>query len=223
MITPRTSGARGAPKRSDVRLPRPSRRAGKSLLQALQQRHTTRTISTKPLSLQQLSDLLWAACGINRQHGPFKQPGSTAGSASNSQEIQVYVALPATTYLYDPEQQQLLARCGGDLRPLAIGAGQNRAGDRAPVRLIYVADIDRLRHTRGFQEPGLHDPEVQRSYYYVDTGMIAANVYLFAAARGLASWFHNCNRTALAAKLKLTATQRVLFGHTIGYATAPKR
>ena len=59
------------------------------------------------------------------------------------------------------------------------------------------------QHTSGFEEPGLHDPEVQKSYYFVDTGIIAGNVYLFAASQGLACWFHNCDRGALARKLKL--------------------
>ena len=86
-----------------------------------------------------------------------------------------------------------------------------------PVRLIYVADIDRLANTAGFVEPGLRDPEVQRSYYYVDTGLIAANVYLFAASTGLAAWFHNCDRACLSARLKLRDDQRVLFGQTIGF------
>jgi hypothetical protein len=85
------------------------------------------------------------------------------------------------------------------------------------VRFIYVADIDRLENTSGFQEPGLLDPDIQRSYYYVDTGLIAANVYLFAASCGLAAWFHNCERAVLASKLKLRAKQRVLFAQTIGY------
>ena len=79
----------------------------------------------------------------------------------------------------------------------------------APVQLIYVVDLHRLTHTVGFEEPGLHDPEVQKSYYYVDTGLIAQNVYLFAAAHGLAAWFHNCDRTALAQRLGLKARHRV--------------
>jgi hypothetical protein len=87
----------------------------------------------------------------------------------------------------------------------------------APIQLIYVVDIHRLSHTSGFQEPGLQDPEVQKSYYYVDTGLIAGNVYLFAASQGLASWFHNCDRIGLGKKLKLRAEQRVLFGQTVGY------
>jgi nitroreductase len=78
-------------------------------------------------------------------------------------------------------------------------------------------DVNKLSHTTGYQEPGLQDPDIQKSYYFVDTGLIAGNVYLFAASRGLASWFHNCNKPVLAEKLKLRADQRVLFGQTVGY------
>jgi nitroreductase len=106
---------------------------------------------------------------------------------------------------------------GEDLRRLALTPGQPVIS-RAPVQLIYVADIDRQVHTQGFQEPGLHDPKVQKSYYFVDTGIIAQNVYLFAAAEGLACWFHNCDRAALAQQLGLAATQRVLFAQSVGYA-----
>jgi len=167
--------------------------------------------------LQVLSDLLWAACGVNRKKGPFGIPGRTAASASNSQEIDVYVALQDGTYLYDPFNHRLVPAVAGDLRSLAIGRGQGSGGAKAPVRLIYVADIDKLANTAGYQEPGLRDPDVQRSYYFVDTGLIAANVYLFAASVGLAAWFHNCDKSGLSAKLNLRDDQRVLFGQTVGY------
>ena len=98
------------------------------------------------------------------------------------------------TYRYDPAPHRLVPVAAGDLRRFALGARQGAGGANAPVRLIYVADIGKLEHTSGFDEPGLHDPEVQKSYYYVDTGLIAGNVYLFAASRGLAAWFHNCDR-----------------------------
>lgn len=91
------------------------------------------------------------------------------------------------------------------------------SGDHAPVRLIYVADINKLANTSGYQEPGLQDPEIQKSYYFIDTGIIAGNVYLFAASQGLASWFHNCNKTILTKKLNLRSDQKVLFGQTVGY------
>ncbi|MFZ1978328.1 MAG: nitroreductase family protein, partial [Bacteroidota bacterium] len=178
---------------------------------------TTREISDKKLPLQVLSNLLWAAYGVNRKNGPFDTPGRTAASASNSQEIDLYVALQNGIYLYDAFHHTLIPEVTGDFRALAIGAGQMNFGANAPVRLIYVADVHRLTHTSGFQEPGLQDPEVQKSYYFVDTGLIAENVYLFAASHGLASWFHNCNKSGLASKLKLRPEQRVLFGQTVGY------
>ncbi len=201
-----------------VELPKPKLRSGKSLAQSLRLRRTTREISDKPLPLQLISDLLWAACGVNRRKGPFGTPGITAASASNSQEIELFVALRDALYRFDAHAHQLLPVVAGDLRALVMGCGQQPMGAKAPLRLIYVVDLHRLTHTSGFQEPGLQDPEVQKSYYYVDTGLIAGNVYLFAASHGLAAWFHNCDRAALAKRLPLRPEQRVLFGQTVGYA-----
>ena len=190
---------------------------GKSVLKALEKRKTVREISNKKLSLQVLSNILWAACGVNRKKGPFGIPGRTAATASNSQEIDVYVALQEGTYFYDAFQHRLVPVIAEDVRTLAIGHGQVSFGDKAPVRLIYVADINKLANTAGYQEPGLQNPEIQKSYYYVDTGLIAGNIYLFAASQGLAAWFHNCNKPGLSAKLNLRTDQKVLFGQTVGY------
>jgi hypothetical protein len=200
-----------------ILLPRSDREGGKLVSTALKNRKTIREIGERKLSLQILSDLLWAACGVNRKKGPFGIPGRTAASASNSQEIDVYVALQEATWLYDAIHHTLIPAVEGDLRPLAIGKGQQSFGDKAPVRLIYVADLNKLAHTAGYQEPGLQDPEIQKSYYFADTGLIAGNVYLFAASRGLASWFHNCNKLELRTKLKLRPDQIPTFGQTIGY------
>jgi len=196
---------------------KPAFKEEKSLLKAFQQRKTIREISDKKLSLQILSNLLWAACGVNRKKGPFGIHGRTAATASNSQEIDVYVALPEGTYLYDAVHHKLILINAEDLRSLAIGPGQSGFGEKAPVRLIYVADINKLANTQGYQEPGLQNPEIQKSYYSVDTGIIAGNVYLFAASQGLAAWFHNCNKQALAAKLNIRSDQRVLYGQTVGF------
>jgi hypothetical protein len=200
-----------------IELPRPAFKGSRSVAKALQLRRTVREVSGRQLPLQMLSDLLWAACGVNRLLGPFGLPGRTAASASNSQEVEVYVALRGGTYLYDPFRHSLQPLVVRDLRRMAIGRGQSTSGDKAPVRLIFVADIDKLVHSRGFQEPGLYRLEVQRSYYFVNTGLIAANVYLYCAAVGLAAWFHNCDRTGLAAALGLRNDQRVLFGQTVGF------
>ena len=203
--------------RQPIALLNPKPDNGKSVLKTLKQRKTIREISDKQLSLQTLSNLLWAACGVNRKKGPFGIPGRTAASASNSQEIDLYVAMQDGIYFYDAFHHRLIPVVAGDLRKLAIGQGQENFGDKAPVRLIYVADINKLSNTSGYQEPVLQNPEIQKSYYYVDTGLIAGNVYLFAASQGLASWFHNCNKPGLKAKLNLRNEQIVLFGQTVGY------
>jgi hypothetical protein len=202
---------------SPIALPPPKIAGGRSLSESLRLRRTTREISDKRLPAQLLSNLLWAACGVNRPKGPFGGKGITAASASNSQEIDVYVALEEGVYRFDASRHRLLPVLARDVRPLAIGFGQKNVTMKAPVQLLYVVDIHRLTHTLGFQEPGLHDPEVQKSYYFVDTGLIAGNVYLFAASHGLAAWFHNCDKAALSRRLKLRAEQRVLFGQTLGY------
>lgn len=204
---------------SALPLPMPSPAASTSVFAALERRRTIREISDKPLPLQVLSNLLWAACGVNRKKdaGPFGASGRTAASASNSQEIDIYVALADDAWRYDASVHALAPVADGDLRPLAVTPGQLGHVAIAPVQLVYVVDLHRLTHTRGYDEPGLHDPEVQKAYYFVDTGLIAGNVHLFAAAEGLAAWFHNCDRAALAARLDLTKEQRVLFAQSVGY------
>ncbi len=189
----------------------------KTVMKALRQRKTIREIRDKRLPLQVLSNLLWAACGVNRKKVAIGLCGRTAASASNSQEIDLYLTMEQGTFLYDAVRHTLIPVLAEDLRSLALGERQPDVGAHAPVRLIYVADIDKLANTAGFQEPGLQDPEIQKSYYFVDTGLIAGNVYLFAASHGLATWFHNCNKPALAKRLNLRTDQRVLFGQTVGY------
>lgn len=200
-----------------VTLPAPEKDGGKSVLAALRERKTNRCISAKKLPLQVLSNLLWAAFGVNRKNGPFGQLGRTAASASNSREIDIYVALPEGTYLYEAVPHRLAPVAAADLREKAISRGQRgTAAGQAPVNLIYVADIAKYSQA-GFQEPGLRDPEIQKSYYNVATGLIAGNVYLFAASQGLAAWFHNCDKEGLAKALKLRPDQRALYGQTVGY------
>jgi nitroreductase len=200
-----------------ILLPNPLFKRSGTVFAALKNRKTSRTISDKPIPLQILSDILWAAQGINRLAGPFGGPGRTAGSASNAQEIGIYVTMEAGIYLYEPGSHQLTPVMAGDYRPLAIGPGQGKIGANAPARLIYVVDLDKFK-TAGFPEPGLYDAEVQKSYYFVDTGLIAQNVYLACASLGLAAWFHNCNKPGLAKTLALPPHQCALFGQTIGYA-----
>ncbi len=197
-------------------LPKPETDGGKSVLAALKERRTIRNISSEKLAPQTLSNLLWAAFGVNRESGPFGQVGRTAASASNSQEIDLYVILPEGVYLYDAVPHRLTPVAAGDYRPKIGAHGRGGAAARAPVSLIFVADIARYAKAR-LQEPGLRDPEIQKSYSNVAIGLIAANVYLFAASQGLAAWFHNCNKEGLAKELKLRPEQRVLYAQTVGH------
>jgi hypothetical protein len=203
--------------KTTVRLPEPDLGGSKSLADAFQLRRTIREIREEALGAQVLSNLLFAACGVNRPKGPFGGVGITAASASNSQEVDVYVALGDGTFRFERQSHELLQITDADVRALAFGPRQPPRSPNAPVQLIFVADVDRLEHTSGFEEPGLHDPETQKSYYFVDTGIIAANVYLFAASCGLACWFHHCDRVALTNALRLRPSQHVLFAQTVGF------
>jgi len=160
-----------------------------------------------------LSNLLWAAFGVNREKGPFAGgTGRTAASASNSQEIDLYVALPEGVFLYEAVPHRLTPVVPGDFR----ARSGRRAAATAPVNIFYVVDIAKYGKAP-FQEPGLKDLDVQKSYYCVATGLIAANVYLFAASQGLAAHFHNCDKQNTPREFKLRPEQRVLFAQTVGY------
>ena len=196
-----------------IKLVKPQKDGGKSVLAALQERKTTRNISEKKLPPQVLSNLLWAAFGVNREKASFGKPGRTAASASNSQEIDLYVALPEGVYLYEAVPHRLTPVVAGDFR----ARSGRRSAAKAPVNIFYL--VDRTRYDQGPGEPdrNIGDPEIQKSYYYVATGLIAANVYLFAASQGLAAHFHNCDKRNTAREFKLRPEQSVLFAQTIGY------
>ena len=196
-----------------ILLPQPEKDGGKSVLASLLERKTIRTISSKELPMQVISNLLWAGFGVNRDSGSFGKKGRTAPSASNSQEIDLYVALLGGVYLYEATNHQLLPVTEGDFR--ARSGRQN--AKTAPLNIFYIADLSRydLGPTQPDREIG--DKEVQKSYYFTDTGFIAQNVYLCAASFGLAAWFHNCDKVNTVKEFKLKPTQRVLFAQTVGY------
>ncbi len=198
-----------------LELPPPEKTGGKTVVEALWLRRTTRNIKPDPLPLQQLSNLLWAAFGINRpDQGLIRgKPGRTAASASNSQEIDLYVALPEAVYVYEPVKHALLPVVAGDFRHRA---SRRQSGVNAPVRIFFVVDLSRYV-LEGQPDSRIKDPEVQKSYYYVATGLIAQNIYLYAASVGLAAWFHNCDRENTPADFKLRPEQKVLFAMTVGF------
>jgi hypothetical protein len=195
-----------------IQLPQPEKEGGKSLLASIQERKTIRSISPDPLPAQMLSNLLWAAFGVNRPEGLRGKPGRTAASASNSQEIDLYVALPQGVYLYEAVPHRLVPVVSGDFR----ARSGRRDAVTAPVNIFYIVDLARYV-VEGQPDRNIGDLEVQKSYYYVATGLIASNVYLFAASQGLAAWFHNCDKVNTAKEFNLRPEQRVLFAQTVGY------
>jgi hypothetical protein len=196
-----------------ILLPQPEKEGGKSVLASLAERKTNRSISSKELPVQVISNLLWAAFGVNRETAAFGKKGRTAPSASNSQEIDLYIALTRGVYIYDAYHHSLLPVVSGDFRERS----GRRGAANAPVSIFYIADLS--RYDTGPTQPDrqIGDPEVQKSYYYTDTGFIAQNVYLFAASSGLAAWFHNCDKENTVREFKLRSTQKVLFAQSVGY------
>ena len=198
-------------------LPEPERTGGKTVLEALHLRQTNRNISSKELPLQVLSNLLWAAFGVNRETTAFNKLGRTAPSASNSQEIDLYVALRDGLYLYEASSHQLTPISARDFRSLSCSPRAASLTSNTPVNIFYVVNLSRYDLGPNQPDPSIGDPEIQKSYYYTDTGFIAQNIYLFAASEGLVTWFHNCDTASITTKFNLRPNQRVLFAQTIGY------
>ena len=198
-------------------LPEPMKRGGKTLLEALLLRQTNRNIGPREIPLQVLSNLLWAAFGVNREKASFNKPGRTAPSASNSQEIDLYVALKSGLYLYEAIPHQLTPISAGAFSMISGQGNASNLTKHTPVNIFYVVDL--LRYDLGPDQPDprIGDPEVQKSYYYTDTGFIAQNINLFAASEGLATWFHNCDKERIRAQFNLRPNQQILFAQTVGY------
>jgi SagB-type dehydrogenase family enzyme len=192
-----------AAKDTDVlKLPPPQTTGGKPLMQALKERHSAREFADRPLAPQLLSNLLWAAAGVNRPESGKR----TAPSARDWREIDIYVATADGAYMYDPNVHALKHVLARDVRALT-GSQDFVAG--APLNLVYVADTRRME--------GVSAEDVER-YTAADTGLIAQNVYLYCASAGLNTVVRGLvDREALARVLKLAPSQRIVLAQTVGY------
>lgn len=155
----------------DITLPAPDKTGGKPLMQALNERQTTRTFTKDNLTLQQLSDLLWAGWGMNRP----AEKKHTAPSSRNIQEIDVYAAMATGLYLYQAESHTLKQIHSNDIRGVT-GTQDFVAG--APLNLVYVADMAKLGKKEGDE---IKEADLLSSY--ANTAFIAQNVYLYCASR----------------------------------------
>jgi SagB-type dehydrogenase family enzyme len=183
-------------------LPAPDTAGGKPLMQALKNRQSTREFSGEKLPIATLSNLLWAAWGINRPDSGKR----TAPSASNREEIDIYVATAGGLYVYEAKGHRLQPVLSADVR--AQTGTQDFVGT-APVNLVYVADFARM---------GSGSQQDNSFYSACDTGFIAQNVYLFSASEGLATVVRgSVDRAALAKAMHLRSDQHITLAQSVGY------
>lgn len=193
-----------AEKPEPIQLSQPQFNRGKLLMEALKERQTNRSFSSKELPLDVLSNLLWAADGINRPEVGKR----TAPSAVNWQEIDIYVAMKKGLYLYNPGKNILEPVLAQDIREFA---GKQDFTKDAPVDLIYVADFSRMSG----------DENKNNFYSAVDTGFVSQNVYLFCASEGLATVVLGMvDKPALAKIMGLKDKQKIILTQPVGYKKA---
>jgi SagB-type dehydrogenase family enzyme len=185
-----------------IPLPPPNMTGGKPLMEALKDRHSSREFSTEKLPMQVMSDLLWAAFGINRPDVGKR----TAPSAVNWQEVDIYVATAEGLFLYDAQANALQRILSDDIREKT---GSQDFLKEAPVDLVYVADYAKM---------GDRSDDDKRFYSAADVGFIGQNVYLFCASEGLAAVMRGrVDREELAKTMNLRPEQHIILAQTVGY------
>lgn len=184
-----------------VGLPQPRSSGGQPLLDVLKTRRSTREFAERPIPQQLLSDLLWAAFGINRDSGD-----RTAPYWRHVMVLDIYVATANGVWIYDPKANALLPHLSDDIR---THTGTQDFVAAAPLDLVYVAHGERMTDI---------STEERRLYASVDAGFVGQNVYLFCASEGLATVFRGAVDCAkLGRVLRLPSEQFVTFAQTVGF------
>jgi SagB-type dehydrogenase family enzyme len=186
-----------------IKLNAPDKTRGLATMKAFAERHSDRVYDKKDLSIKDLSELLWAANGINRSDGK-----RTAPSAMNRQEIDVYVVRKDGAYLYDAQAHSLTPVAAGDHRGAVAGGGQDFVKS-APVSLVMVIDLEKL---------GDPASEQTRLMGAVDAGIVSQNVNIFCAGTGLSTVPRaSMDQSELRKILKLKDTQLPIMNNPVGY------
>jgi SagB-type dehydrogenase family enzyme len=185
-----------------IKLNAPNKERGSSIMKALSERHSEREFSTEKLSLQDLSDLLWAANGINRPDGR-----RTAATARNNQDIDLYAIMEEGAYIYDAKAHELKPVTKGDHRPLI--ADRQASIKDAPVSLLIVSDLSRFTGV---------DLERQKQWGALDAGIVSQNIMLFASGCGFVTVPRAfMQKEELKKVLKLSETQEPMLNNPVGY------
>lgn len=184
-----------------ISLPDPQRSGGMPLFEALDRRQTIRDYKDQEIDMQTLSNLLWAAYGINRPDG--KQ---TVPAARNWKKFDIYVVMADGWYMYELDNHSLIKKGSDDMREFA---GRQDFVHTAPLTLIFVADYDRM--------PDAED-SIRDFYSATDVGFISQNVYLFCASEGLGTCvIGQVDREKMREMFKLRPRQQVILSQSIGY------
>lgn len=194
-----------------IQLPAPPTQGGAPLLNALSARQSAREYSSRPLPLETLSALLWAAYGVNRP----ATGGRTAPSAHNWQTIDVYVVLEHGVYRYEAKLHRLLPVASGDHRPIS---GTQDFVNTAPLNLVLVADMSKTKKSAEDSDADV------LSWVSIEAGAISQNIALYCAANGLNSVVRaGVQRPAFAKLAGLPANSRIILGQTVGFPPAQKK
>ena len=184
-----------------IKLNAPDKTRGSTVMKALNDRQSVREYSSESLSLQDLSDLLWAANGVNRADGR-----RTAPSCRNFQEIEVYVILSEGAYLYDAKEHTLYPVAAGDYRG-AVAASQEFA-KAAPLSIVLVADMTKFGNMS----------ESSKLLAAVDVGIVCQNINVACAGLGLVTVPRGTmDMATLKSVLKLTDHHLLLMNNPVGY------
>lgn len=185
----------------DIKLPKVNlTQASMTVDKALMTRHSVRSYASTKLTLQQIGNVCWAACGQQRDDKHITSP-----TAMNRQEIRLYVFTDAAVYEYDVKNHRLLFRVKGDHRGL-LAAGQDFA-KTAPISLLMVIDFDKYG--------SMNDIAVNMTC--VDAGIVTQNINLYCQAAGLATVTRGMMDTkAVSQLLKLTSKQLPILNNPVG-------
>ena len=183
-----------------ISLPQPEvSKLSLSLGDALQQRRSQREYSNQEISLQTLSTLLWAACGVSDQ----ATGKITAASAINMQDVKIYVCAQAGVCLYNAKANTLTKVSDKDLRD-AI-AGRQAFAKSAPISLVLVSTKD-------------SDRSPNDKFGAMDAGYVSQNIYIACTALGLKTVARaTMDFDVLKRELNLADTSYLELNHPIGY------
>jgi SagB-type dehydrogenase family enzyme len=198
-----TGGIMNAQNFKTIKLPAPALKNDKLFMQTVKERKSSREFSEKELSLQDLSNLLWCANGVNRPESGMR----TSPSAMNKQDVDIYVVLKEGVYLYEAKTHELLPVISGDYRK---NTGMQPYVSIAPLNLVYVSDLSKFDFVK--------EREQQVMTAAIDAGHCSQNVYLYGAAANLAVVTRtSIDKTKMAEILKLRPQQLVIMAQTVGY------